>query len=145
MDDDTHSLGIRRSNEDKLIYKTEIQDAIRQCRRCKGLIPTFKHAVEGLVMIIEFDISGYKFFSQIQDIKKQLRIEKTLRFCVYLEEYGLEAGHPINIANYRNEEYTWYYQTLFQRVLQMLASENMLIEDERWVPYKKLDRITHGE
>jgi len=131
-------LGIKKSSEDKLIYKTEIQDAIRQCRRTMGLIPYYKRSVTGLISIIEFDIHGYKFLTTINQIKRDLNIEKKIRLYRYIIKNGLEAANPINIAKYRNEEYSWYYGALFQRVLQMLATENMLIETEKFVPIRKI-------
>jgi len=98
-----------------------------------------------LISIIEFDISGYKFLSTIEEIKDDLHYGRKLRLYRYVKNYGLEALHPANLAKYRIEEYDWYYRGLFQRVLQMLASEDMIFETGKTIPITEIDFLEDEE
>jgi hypothetical protein len=131
MDDEESGLGIKKTNEDKLVYRLEIQDAIKTCRKSRSEIPGMKYAVDGLISIIEFDIQGYHFKRQIDTIKLNLEMERKIRLLRFLRRNGLRSSNPLKIHIFKLNDFEWYYSSLFQQVLQMLAKENMLIETEK--------------
>lgn len=136
-DDDYVELGIRRHSDDKLTYKLIIANAINECRRSERDYVDYENKVNGLVNVIYFDVRGYKLKTQIlklltelkQDRKQQYQKEEqnTPRWKFYKTSYQ----HKLKLKLHK-----WYYTTLFQRILQILASENLLLETEKLISVK---------
>lgn len=137
-------LGIKKSNEDKLVYRLEIQNAIQRCRLSIDTLE-FRAALDGLISIINFDIVGYDFHTEINNIKYDLHVESKLRFYRYLQRYGTEAAAAQNLMKYKLIEHNWYNHEMMRRIIQKLAEEDLLFETGKVTKYKEVKRFdTHG-
>jgi len=126
-------VGIRRTSEDKLTYKLIIADAINQCRRTMGTF-SFKDSVDGLEKIIKFDIPGYQLKTQIQEIKDTLNYE--------MKQMEKEKEKKLTPSQFNKRAYQakWrilrnkiYWETYYERLIQLLAKENLCLETEKYV------------
>ena len=142
---DLGELGYRKTSEDKLTYKNIIADAINWCRRTRGST-RFKEAVENLESIILFDIPGYKLQSQIDDIKEEMAVERIEKINKEKEKHGRYYLRNSVQAKLRLEIARWYWERYFQKLIQLLARENLLLETQKVVKLrmKKPMRETYG-
>ena len=146
IDEDEINLGIRRHTDDKLTYKLIIANAINSCRQSERDYILYENNVHGLINIIYFDVRGYNLKTQIEKLLKELKAEREKR---YKEEenniprwkfYKTSYQHKLKLRLHR-----WYYTTLFQRILQILASENLLLETEKLISVKAIEKIDEDE
>lgn len=141
-DDDEIELGIRRHSDDKLTYKLIIANAINECRRSERDYSLYENNVNGLINIIFFDVRGYKLRTQIQKLKEELKKEREDRYEE--EENNVERWmfyRKSYQAKLKLRLHRWYYTTLFQRILQILASENLLLETEKLISVKSTGNV----
>jgi len=142
VDDDEIELGIRRHSEDKLTYKLIIANAINECRRSERDYVLYENNVNGLINIIYFDVRGYKLKTQIEQLITELKKEREIMYNTDELEtprwkfFKTNYQHKLKLRIHR-----WYYRTLFQRILQILASENLLLETEKLISVKSIDEI----
>jgi len=134
IDDDEIELGIRKHTDDKLTYKLIIANAINECRRTEGHRIKYPNNVKALWNIIYFKVKGYNFSTQLDEIKKKLDDEKkTLwenkkqnlpRWKFYSNKYQ---------AQFKDKLDREYWEGLFREILQLLASEGLLIDIEKYI------------
>lgn len=135
-------LGIRRKSIDKLTYKNIIADAINWCRKSRGTT-RFKYNVQGFESVIMFDVVGYKLKSKLEKIVNQLEIQRQERRNQAKRRHGRDFYGNAFQAKFKIAEEDWYWNMRFEMVIQLLASENLLLETERVIPLrikKPLDR-----
>ena len=132
----TQSGFIRKTSEDKLTYKNIIADAINTCRRLQGY-HEFRGSVQGLEKVIYMDIQGYRLTEKIDDIKKNLTnigqeyINKLQKIMGRSEYY--KNAHIAKLKIFMDQ---WYYEQLFEGIIQLLAEHNLLLETERLIPLR---------
>jgi hypothetical protein len=137
IDEDLIDIGIRRHTDDKLTYKLIIANAINECRISEGLIKEYPDSVLALINLLSFEITGYNLKSQIDKITDKLDKEKeklwdvkkdeTPRWIFYKKSYQAKFKLKLDRA---------YWETLFKEVLQILASEGLLMDTEKLVSVK---------
>lgn len=138
-DDDSIELGIRKHSDDKLTYKLIIANAINQCRVNEGYIKAYENSVKALINLLFFDVKGYNLKSKITELMDSLDVEReskytdeqesTERWLFYRKSYQ---------AKFKLKLHRWYYETLFQRILQILASEGLLMDTEKLISVKTI-------
>jgi len=142
IDDDEIELGIRRHSEDKLTYKLIIANAINECRRSERDQELYQNNVHGLINVIYFDVRGYRLRSQIEELLNELKVEREKQYDDEKENIDRWMFYRRSYqAKLKLRLHKWYYRTLFQRILQILASENLLLETEKLISVKSIDEI----
>ena len=144
LEDKFISGHFKKTIEDKLTYKNIIAEAIRKCMWTKGT-KQFKDAVEGLEGVLYFNISGYTLKKDIDKIKDKLQIDKQKVINHYKRKYGRDFYGNKEQIDLKLDVRTWYWNTFFDELIQLLAEHNLLLDQERTIPYKRLGRLTHGE
>ena len=138
-------LGYRKKSEDKLTYKNIIAEAIRKCLFTKGST-YFKEAVEGLEKAIYFDVTGYKLMTEINKIKKELEVGKYKIIRKMKRKLGVDFYGNKEQVELKIQVRKWYWETLFTRLIQLLADNNLLFETEKVTPIKiKKPEFREGE
>ena len=123
-------FSIRRTSEDKLTYKNIIADAINDCRRNKGKI-FFNSKVQALEDIINFDVTGYKLMSQIENIKQNIEEERIEYLNIEKEKLGNKFYSNANQAKLKLKMSKWYWERYYVEIIRLLAKENLLLETEK--------------
>lgn len=136
-------FAIKRTSEDKLTYKNIIADAINWCRRSRGKL-YFKNSVKGLEDIITFDIPGYTLESDMEKIRDKLNIEKKERRVKREKELGSDFYGNAEQALFKIEQSEWYWNAYFKKIIQLLASHNLLMETEKYIPIREKKQIEEG-
>jgi len=134
----------KKSIEDKLTYKNIIADAINWCRKRMGYTD-FDEWVQGLENIISFNIEGYNFTDDLEEIKKELKEELLNREEEEITKKGRNFYKRANKAKFKWKQHKWYWNSYFKEIIQLLAEHNLLFDKERTIPYKQLGRLQHGE
>jgi len=140
-DQEVMGLGIHQSNKDKLTYKNIISDAINTCRRSKGH-KEFVNDVEGLEDIIYMDISGYQLRKQIETIKETIHVIGQEYINTLYHKSGRTYYKKATIAKLRLFMDQWYYERYFEELIQLLATHNLLLEHERYIPIREKSMLT---
>ena len=136
-------FGIRRTSEDKLTYKNIIVDAINWCRRTRGTMH-FKHAVKGLVGIINFDVKGYSLKTKIDEIQVELDREKKRLIQQEKQRAGRKFYANAYQAKFKIRLDEVYWNSYFECIIQLLADNNLLMETEKTIPVKIVGEHTNG-
>ena len=133
MDDEDGIFAIRRSSQDKLTYKNIIAQAISKCNSSKGTT-RFKDTVQALASTITFDVSGYNLATSLMNIKKELAQQEKQYIEQKIEQHGLKLFYHANQAKLKIMVNEWYWNTYYERILQLLASNNLLFDTEKKIP-----------
>ncbi len=144
VDEELVGFGVKRTSEDKLTYKNIIADAINWCRKTKGSM-VFIEAVGGLEQIIKFNVPGYKFIEEINNIKDKLTIEKKQRRDREARRQGRNFYGNAEQARYKLDESKWYWNAYFESIIQLLAEHNLLIDTEKLTKIKIKREIDEDE
>ena len=146
LDDDEIELGIRRHTDDKLTYKLIIANAINECRRSKNNPDEYEDKVHGLINILYFDVRGYKLRTQIEELLTELKTKRENRYKE--EEETVERWmfyRKSYQAKFKLKLHKWYYTELFRRILQILASEGLLMDIEKFISVKTTEEQDEEE
>jgi len=128
-------IGLRKTTEDKLVYKFIIANAINECRSAEGMIKEYPDSVAALRNLLSFNIKGYNLKEQIDKIVEKLDKEKidiynkqrdkTPCRIFYKKSYQIKFKLKLDRA---------YWETMFKEILQILASEGLLMDTEKYIP-----------
>jgi len=127
---DDFELGIRKSSSDKLTYKNIIADAINWCRRTQGTF-LFPGAVKGLVGVIRFNVKGYNLKQGLEEIEKQMEIEKKLYIQHIKTKLGRDFYGASEQAKFKIRLNRWTWNTYYEKIIQLLATNGLLMDIER--------------
>jgi hypothetical protein len=145
-DDDNIEFGIRRHTDDKLTYKLIIAKAINECRITEGDAEKYPKAVKALVHLIYFDIRGYNLKTKIDVIVERLQIE---RKNMYTEEENTVERWLFYRKSYQSKLkmkiMMRYNEALFMGILQLLASEGLLMDTEKIINVAKVEEAEEIE
>lgn len=133
--DETTGFGIKKTSEDKLTYKNIIARAINYCLILRGS-KFFHIGVENLVSTVEFNVQGYMFVDELNNIRDELMVKKAKKVEGWQDEYSRKFYRKDYQARMKLELYSWGWEAYFQKVIQLLASHNLLFETEKIIKIK---------
>lgn len=138
--DELQGFGIKKRSEDKLTYKNIIARSINYCLAMRGS-KFFHIGVENLVSTVEFNVQGYNFIDELEKIHDELMEEKNQKIQDWKKEYGRKFYRKDIQAVMKLDLYQWGWEAYFQKVIQLLASHNLLFETEKYVPIRIKERM----
>jgi len=135
-EDEDSGFLIRRASQDKLTYKNTIQRCIDWCLRAMGTF-LFPMAVKSLERAIIFDIKGYKFKTNIEQIHikaNQFQQEEKIRLK---NKLGRRFYKNAIQAKYKLQRENQYWLYIFDELMQLIADHNLLIEYQKTITVKE--------
>ncbi len=142
--DEISGFGIKKRSEDKLTYKNIIAKSINYCLALRGS-KFFHIGVENLVSTVEFNVQGYNFIDELDKIHEELMGLKEKKIQEWKNEYGRKFYRKDIQAVMKLDLYQWGWEAYFQKVIQLLASHNLLFETEKYVPIRIKERMVDEE
>lgn len=137
-------LSIKRTSEDKLTYKNIIAERIRWCCRYTGNM-YYRDSCIALESIIYFDIRGYKLRKELDKIKLNLKRKRAYHIKNIKSKMGRRFYTRPNQAKLRLLLNEWYWNQYFRDIIQLLASNNLLLETEKNIPIQETGNVSDDD
>lgn len=137
MDDDEESgFLIRKTSQDKLTYKNVIQNRINWCLMTIGTM-SFPDAVRALERSIIFDLTGFRFKTELEKIHEDAKKRAEERKEQMKEKLGRGFLKRSVQAKFKIKQQEQYWIDVYDEILQQIADHKLLIDYEKTLSVKK--------
>jgi len=149
-------LGTRKGTRDKLTYRQVLYNVIMQYLNSYGNFNS-RRAVEKIIHATRFNEPGFELKNSIDTIKEELQEEKKIKWNEWKKQIGkFNFSRRSTQSKLKIQLQKWYWDELFDRILQVLADKDLIIEhnklqkirvkgtniDDDYATFK--DRLTHS-
>ena len=124
-------FGTRKGTLDKLTYRQVLYNVIMQYLNSYGNFNS-RQAVEKIIHATRFNEPGFELKNNIDIIKKELQIEKRKKWDEWKQQIGhFNFNRRSTQSKLKIQLQKWYWDELFDRILQVLADKDLIIEHNK--------------